>query len=192
MINSLCLPHIRISITCAILRVEILWNMQKYLRFSPNNSANKGSTHWPLGNFNDILDMWFSNGFQWLIGWGISCEIALIWMSLDFTDDQSTLVQVMACCCQATSHYLSQCWPSCLSPYGFTRPEWVNRITFTSPYDHIQFQIKHQSYLTTNGSHYNTVIYLYDMILHKAVQWCVGNTSVFELTADTPYLLQAI
>ena len=25
-------------------------------------------------------------------GWGISCEIALIWMSLDFTDDQSTLV----------------------------------------------------------------------------------------------------
>ena len=28
-------------------------------------------------------------------GWGISCEIALIWMSLDFADDQSTLVQVM-------------------------------------------------------------------------------------------------
>ena len=29
-------------------------------------------------------------------GWGFSCEIALIWMSLDFTDDQSTLVEVMA------------------------------------------------------------------------------------------------
>ena len=29
-------------------------------------------------------------------GWGNSCEIALIWMSLDFTDDQSTLFQVMA------------------------------------------------------------------------------------------------
>ena len=27
-------------------------------------------------------------------GWGISCEFALIWMTLDFTDDQSTLVQV--------------------------------------------------------------------------------------------------
>ena len=27
--------------------------------------------------------------------WGIPCEIALILMSLDFTDDQSTLVQVM-------------------------------------------------------------------------------------------------
>ena len=42
-------------------------------------------------------------------GWGISCEMVLIWMSLDFTDDQSTLVQVMAWCCQAPSHYLSQC-----------------------------------------------------------------------------------
>ena len=31
-------------------------------------------------------------------GWGISCEIALIWMSLDITDDQSTLTQVMAWC----------------------------------------------------------------------------------------------
>ena len=47
-------------------------------------------------------------------GWGISVEIALIWMSLDFTDDQSTLVQVMAWCRQATSHYLSHCWPRSL------------------------------------------------------------------------------
>ena len=59
-------------------------------------------------------------------GWGISCEIVLIWMSLDFTDDQSTLVQVMAWCRQAASHYLSQCWPRSLSPYGVTRPQWVN------------------------------------------------------------------
>ena len=57
-------------------------------------------------------------------GWGISCEIALILTSLDFTDDQLTLVQVMAWCRQATSHYLSQCWPRSLSPYGITRPQW--------------------------------------------------------------------
>ena len=61
-------------------------------------------------------------------GWGISCEIALIWMSLDFTDDQPILVQVMAWCHQATSHYLSQCWPSSLAPYGVARPQWVNDI----------------------------------------------------------------
>ena len=59
-------------------------------------------------------------------GCGFCCEIALIWMSLDFTDNQSTLVQVMAWCCQETSHYLSQCWPRSLSPYGITRPQWVN------------------------------------------------------------------
>ena len=58
--------------------------------------------------------------------WGISCEIALIWMSLNFTEDHSTLVQVMAWCRQATSHYLSQCWPRSLSPCGVTRPQWVN------------------------------------------------------------------
>ena len=49
-------------------------------------------------------------------------------MSLDLTDDKSTLVPVMAWCRQATSHYLSQCWPSSMSPYGFTRPQWVNML----------------------------------------------------------------
>ena len=37
----------------------------------------------------------------------------------------STLVQVMAWCCQATSHYLNQCWLRYLTPYGVTRPQWV-------------------------------------------------------------------
>ena len=59
-------------------------------------------------------------------GWGISCEIALRWLSLAFTDDKSTLVQLIAGHRQATSQYLSQCWPSSLSPYGFTGPQWVN------------------------------------------------------------------
>ena len=48
-------------------------------------------------------------------------------MSLNFTDDQSTLVEVMAWCRQATSHYLSQCWSSCLAPYGVSRPQWVKQ-----------------------------------------------------------------
>ena len=46
-------------------------------------------------------------------------------MSLDFTDDQSILVQVMAWCRQAAIHYLSQCWPRSLLSYGVTRPQWV-------------------------------------------------------------------
>ena len=58
--------------------------------------------------------------------WGISCRLVLVWMPLAFADDQSTLVQVMAWCLRATSHYLSQCWSRFLSPYGVTRPQWVN------------------------------------------------------------------
>ena len=42
------------------------------------------------------------------------------------TDGKSTLVQVMAWCRQATSHNLSLYWPRSLSPYGITRPRWVN------------------------------------------------------------------
>ena len=52
----------------------------------------------------------------------------LRWVPWDLTDDKSTLVQVMAWHRQATSHYLSQCWPSSMSPYGVTRPQWVNTI----------------------------------------------------------------
>ena len=54
-----------------------------------------------------------------------SYDNTLIWMSHDLTDVKSTLVQVMAWCRQATSHYLSQCWPRSVSPYGITRQQWV-------------------------------------------------------------------
>ena len=72
--------------------------------------------------------------FRWVMfkqilvidGWVFSCEITLRWTSQGLTDDKSTLVQVMAWCCQATSHYLNQCWPRSISPYGVTRPQCVN------------------------------------------------------------------
>ena len=47
-------------------------------------------------------------------------------MPQDLTDDKSTLVEVMAWCRQATSHYLSQFRLSSLSLYGVARPQWVN------------------------------------------------------------------
>ena len=55
----------------------------------------------------------------------IFCEIALRWMPQDLTDNKRTLVQVMAWCRQAASHYLSQCWPWSMSPYGITKPHWL-------------------------------------------------------------------
>ena len=59
-------------------------------------------------------------------GWGIFCKMTLKLMSMGLTDDKSTLVQVMAWCLTAPSHYLNQCWPRSMSPYGITRPQWVN------------------------------------------------------------------
>ena len=51
-------------------------------------------------------------------------------MSLDLTDDESSLievlVQLMAWCRKAASNYLSQCWPRAMLPYGITRPQGVN------------------------------------------------------------------
>ena len=55
-------------------------------------------------------------------------------MSLDFTDDKLTLVQVMAWCRQATNHYLDQCWLSSMLPYGITGPQWVSKNNFDNWY----------------------------------------------------------
>ena len=86
-------------------------------------------THWPLGDLDAILKLHFSN-LVLLIGIFTSLkDNALRWMPWDHTDDKSTLVQVVAWCCEATSHYLSQCWPSCMSPYGVTRPQWITNFS---------------------------------------------------------------
>ena len=53
-----------------------------------------------------------------------SCEIALRW---NF-DDKYILIQVMVWCHQATSHYLSQYWPSSMSSYVITRPKWIDTL----------------------------------------------------------------
>ena len=66
------------------------------------------------------------NLFYWLIRY--SNDNAPRWMPWDLTDDKSTLVQVMAWYRQATSHYLSQCWPRSMLPYGITMPQWVNKL----------------------------------------------------------------
>ena len=86
-------------------------------------------THWPLGDLVAILKLQFSILFK-LFYWLVSSDLLMIMQPYGChgtsKDDKSTLVQVMAWCRQATSHYLSQCWPCSMSPYGVTRPQWVN------------------------------------------------------------------
>ena len=111
-----------------------LWIPRECLR-------DTGTSYWwhqgTWCNINSLAPGKFEQHFRYLLfqiisvtdGWGISCKLALRWMSLDLTDDKSTLVQVMAWCHQATRHYLSEWWPKPLSPYGVTRPQWVKMLS---------------------------------------------------------------
>ena len=90
-----------------------------------------------LVNVNSLAPGKFEWHFNYLIfqmisvinGWGISCELALRWTSLDPTDDKSTLVQVMACCLTDQAITWANDDPDLhISPYGITRPQWVNAI----------------------------------------------------------------
>ena len=64
-----------------------------------------------------ILKKWILNVVLVIGIFKSTQDKALRWVPRDLTDGKSTLVQVMAWCRQATSHYLSQCWPRSLSPY---------------------------------------------------------------------------
>ena len=82
------------------------------------------------GGFENIFQNVFFKLISWIDTLSNSCETALRSMPQNPSDDKSTLVQVMAWCRQAASHYLSQCCPRSLSPYGVTRPQWVNNIRY--------------------------------------------------------------
>ena len=58
--------------------------------------------------------------------WRQCNEIVLRWMPQDLTVTQLTLLQVMDCCHQVTSHYRNHCWPRSMLPYDVTRTPWVN------------------------------------------------------------------
>ena len=91
-------------------------------------------------------------------GWDISYEISSRWMSLDLTE--STLVQVMAQCRQATSHYLRQCRSISLSPYGVTRPQWLNSLasgTCGSDFKSIIFKLITQN--SSLGTHWDKMTF---------------------------------
>ena len=69
----------------------------------------------------DIFKRIFFNENDWM-----SIKISLKFIPEGPIDNKSVLVQVMAWCRQATSHYLNQCWPSFLTHICGTRGRWVN------------------------------------------------------------------
>ena len=119
-----CINHLRcfwwecISMRCAHQSSFHCWISEKKFVNMSHLSTEVSVCEDAVFDINSLAPGKFQWNFRYVIfkgtlvidDWDISCEIALIWISLDFTDDQSTLVQVMAWCRQATSHYLSQCW----------------------------------------------------------------------------------
>ena len=57
-------------------------------------------------------------------GCGISWEIAFKWMLLALANDKS-IIGWRNGLVPSENNYLSQCWPSSVSPYGITRPQRV-------------------------------------------------------------------
>ena len=101
--------------TCLLLLILMFWQRQVIfeskrdkLSSSAEGKINSLAPESDGCNFRFVI-------FELILGIDIfimSGLIALRWMPQDLTDDSSTLVQVMACCLAAPSHYLNQRWPS--------------------------------------------------------------------------------
>ena len=103
------------------------------------------------------------------INFSTHCEIVLSWMLQNTFKKESKLVQVMAWCLMAPSHYLSLCWHRSMSPYGITRPQWVN--IMGTPTEILENQIS----TSIVNSSYNTVRYNTEQ--HTTRQWTVNHGS---------------
>ena len=114
------------------------------------NSPSPGRSEWNLSSV--IFKL------IWVIdGWGISCEIAITWMSLHLTDDKSTLVQVMAWCCRASSHYLTKCWPRSMESLGHNELRWTPKFWFWTAFiqkSKLPISASKMSYICTNSAQF--------------------------------------
>ena len=93
---------------------RLQWNVTDFSTCM--NSLAPRSLQWNVIDFSTCMNSLAPKRLQWNVtevflqlilvidGWGISYEIALRWLSLNLTEDKSTLVQVMAWCHQAPSY----------------------------------------------------------------------------------------
>ena len=102
-----------------------------------------------------MLQIKFMSTFLWNWSWCLPQNIF---------DDESELVQLMAWCHQATSHYLSQWWSRSVSACGVTRPQWV-KLSFKS-----FLELEHISHKSTNISLFENGIVPFIILL---VLWCM-------------------
>ena len=105
-----------------ILYIVLLW--VEFLCFKNlccEEIASIWFTPFPLWNVTDFIGLIFKCIV--LITFLFICKAFTFgWMAHNPADDKATLVQVMAWCHQAPSHYLNHCWLKSTTPYGITRP----------------------------------------------------------------------
>ena len=78
----------------------------------------------------------------------------------------------MAWCRQATSHCLNQCWPRSSTPYGVTRPQWVNI------WEHPSCSNEHRCQWSLQWHHMN-------IITSQIAAWIITYSSKFKRTITT-------
>ena len=85
------------------------------------------------------------------------CFNALGWIIVGFIYVKSAVVRVMVWDRQDTSHYLNQCWPRSMMPFGVTRLQWGIIISTmpgsTNPYV-MAFEAWHEFFIALNESYH--------------------------------------
>ena len=93
-------------------------------QFEANNVGGRRN-----GNFLLIFLQFYVYDFRFKVwrpaNFWLSFKHSTQCMSLGW--QRSTLVQLLAWCCQATSYYLNPCWQRPMMAYGTTGPQWVNQ-----------------------------------------------------------------
>ena len=99
-------------------------------------------------------------------------------MSLDLTDDKSTLVQEMAWFLQATSHYLGQSSRRSVSPYGVIRPQLVELMSIGTQkniFDHCDKDFQTLTCYIITGDPLHNLTAHRRAAHNPAARWCAGS-----------------
>ena len=111
MLNAQILKKILFQIVlirniCLVVVINTFYTLQNIAHFHSWILGRYGS------NFKNVIFKVIQNNSNW----GTWCEIALRGMPQNTVDDNSTLIQLMALCHQATNHDLSQYCPNLWHP----------------------------------------------------------------------------
>ena len=120
--NNLC----HLNIKKMLCKANKCLSTQEVQHGDPCYGINMVSRHGIKEGFNSLVPRRGDCNFEGIIcklitqanSLGTHCEIALRRMPRSLSNQKSTLAQVTAWCCQAPSHYLSQCSPRSMSIYG--------------------------------------------------------------------------